>query len=333
MEPIESIELDPTLAMDTVQGWVEQAISLAPPIVAALIVFALGYLIAAIFRFGIRRRFRSTGRDALGTMLNGLLKAASILGFGLIALTIVIPSLSPGDLVAGLGIGSVAIGFAFKDILQNWLSGFLILLRQPFRIGDIVEINDYEGNVETIEMRSTYIRTYNGERVIIPNAEVYSNSVKVRTAYEARRSEYDVGIGYGDSIDDASEAILQTLSEIDGVSKDPAPQVFTWDLAASWVTLRVRWWTEVGSVDIVKTRSNVLRAIKLKLDEHGIDMPYDTKVHLFHDQTDETDGLRGKQREGWPAPRQAETPRPRWKVEVDEKQKAAESKTGTEASA
>ncbi|MEX5538851.1 mechanosensitive ion channel domain-containing protein, partial [Pseudomonas syringae] len=87
---------------------------------------------------------------------------------------IAIPGFTPGQLMSALGIGSVAIGFAFKDIFQNLLSGILILLSEPFRIGDAIVCNGLEGTVEDIQIRATTLRSYDGRRLVIPNATVYT---------------------------------------------------------------------------------------------------------------------------------------------------------------
>lgn len=302
------IDVNPQTAVETVDGWVDSAVALAPTAVVAIIVFILGYVAARLISGFVEKNFKKRDRKDLGLMLGGIIRGAGLIGFGLLALTILVPTLRIGDLIAGLGIGSVAIGFAFKDILQNWLAGFLILLRQPFEIGDQVEINDFDGTVEHIETRSTRLKTYDGRRVIIPNSDVYTNAVLVQTAFEKRRSQYDVGIGYADDIDEATQAILSALESVYGVEADPAPQALPWDLAASWVTIRARWWTDVRRTDVVKTHSDVIRAIKLALDDKAIDMPYDTKVHLIHDQTETLDGHREKQREGWPSDGKDTTP-------------------------
>ncbi|NNC99839.1 MAG: mechanosensitive ion channel family protein, partial [Gammaproteobacteria bacterium] len=126
--------------------------------------------------------------------------------------------------------------------------------------------------------------------------------------------QYDIGVGYGDSLEHAKEVFKSAVSAVQGVEQDPAPETLTWDLAASWVTVRVRWWTDTNRASIVAVRSDVIDAIKLSLDEARIDMPYETQVHLFHDQTEETDGDRENQREGWPAP-DGDTPKPRWRAE------------------
>src|ERR687890_217353 len=152
--------------------------------------------------------FRYRGRTDLADLLGGFVKWA-IIAFGLLVVsTIVFPSIRPADALATLGIGSIAVGFAFKDILQNWIAGLLILLRRPFQRGDQIVINNYEGTVEHIEARATILKTYDGRRVIIPNSDVFTRSMIVNTAFPKRRSEYDVGIGFSDDIDTARRVIL-----------------------------------------------------------------------------------------------------------------------------
>ena len=317
------LDLNPELAVETIDSWLDGAIALAPAMGVAILFFLLGWLITSFVRGVVVSRFKKRGRNDLGLMIGGLIKGAGLVGFGLIALSIVVPTVRPGDLIAGLGIGSVAIGFAFKDILQNWLAGFLILLRQPFRVGDVVEIGNHTGTVEHIETRSTHLKTFNGQRAIIPNAEVYSSSLLVKTAYEKRRSEYDIGIGYGDDIDEAVDTILNAIQSVDGVETDPEPQVLPWALAASWVTLRARWWINNETANIVTVHANIIRAVKLALDEKSIDMPFETQVHLFHDQTETTDGSRAEQRQGWPTG--GSDTMPRWKSEQDNQKQQKES--------
>ena len=308
------IDLNPSLALEKIDSWVDGFVATLPNLVVSIVLFLLFIFVASLVKKAILKTATSRGRANLGEVMGGFIKAAIILFGGLIAATIVVPSLKPGDLVAGLGVSSVAIGFAFKDILQNWLAGLLILIRQPFEIGDQIDVNGYEGTVAHIETRATIINTYDGQRAVIPNSDIYTNAVLVKTGNEKRRSQYDIGIGYADDIDEACEIIERELSKIDGVESDPAPEVFAWDLAASWVTLRARWWTNSKRGNVVKQRSEVIRAVKTALDAAAIDMPYETKVHLFHDQTEETDGDRGGQREGWPSPKDTEAPKPRYQV-------------------
>jgi small-conductance mechanosensitive channel len=219
-----------------------------------------------------------------------------------VALSIVIPSFKAGDLVQLLGISGVAIGFAFRDILQNFLAGILILLTEPFQIDDQIVFKNFEGTVENIQTRATTIRTYDGRRVVIPNSELFTNSVMVNTTWENRRVQYDVGIGYGDDIERAKQLIMEAIANLDNVLKEPSPDVLVMELAESTVNIRVRWWINPPRrAEALDTRDKVLTAIKNKLTANGIDLPFPTQQILFHDQTEETDGNRSRQREGWPA--------------------------------
>jgi small conductance mechanosensitive channel len=296
----EALQADPGLVLDKIQTWTESFQRALPNLVVASMIFlafvGLGWGVQrSLVRWGKRR-----DRANLGEVLGSFLKWVVILAGALVALVVIIPTFNPGDLVAGLGITSVAIGFAFKDILQNWLAGLLLLIRRPFLVGDEIVVNDFEGKVEWIETRATMIRTYDGRRVIIPNADVFTNAVTVNTAFPVRRSEYVVGIGYGDRIEEARTAVLAALADLEVVEHDPAPEVLVWELAGSSVNLKVRWWSESRRTNVVHVQATVVEAIKKALDRAGIDMPYPTQVVLLHDQTEEVDGTRGRQREGWP---------------------------------
>ena len=321
------IDLNPALAFEKVDSWLDGLVKLAPNLIAALVVFLLFFIIAKIVRAIVYRTFKARDRANLGEVLGGFVKWAILVLGGLIAATIIVPTLNPADLIAGLGVSSVAIGFAFKDILQNWLAGLLILLRQPFEIGDQIEASGFVGTVKHIETRATIVKTYDGQRAVIPNSEIYTNAVLVKTGETQRRSQYDIGIGYADDIDKACEIITQAIADIEGIETDPSPEAFVWDLAASWVTIRARWWTDSKRGDIVANRSHIIRAVKYALDEAGIDMPYNTNVHLLHDQTEETDGDRDAQREGWPAPKNDSKPKPRYKVLGEAESKASSKQT------
>ena len=140
--------------------------------------------------------------------------------------------------------------------------------------------------------------------VAFSHAELFTGSVIVNTAYEKRRTEYEVGIGYGDNIDSAEALILESLRNTEGILSDPAPDVIVVALASSSVTLRVRWWTPSRLADVLRIRHRAMSGIKDVLLENGIDIPFPTQHILFHDQTEATDGDRAPQREGWPAGQQ-----------------------------
>ncbi|HAZ47170.1 MAG TPA: mechanosensitive ion channel protein MscS [Cyanobacteria bacterium UBA11371] len=288
---------------DKIQSMINDFIVLLPNMVLALIVFAIFFFVGREIKRVVRRVTRNHRQARnLGLVLGRLAQGITVLVGLFVALSIVIPTFRAGDLVQLLGISGVAIGFAFRDILQNFLAGILILLTEPFRINDQIVFKNFEGTVENIETRATTIKTYDGRRIVIPNAELFTNSVTVNTAFDKRRLEYDVGIGYGDDIDRAKQLMLEAMHSVEQVLKDPAPDVLVMDLAESTVNIRARWWVNPPRwADALDSRDKVLSAIKKKLMANGIDLPFPTQQILFHDQTEETDGDRSLQREGWPA--------------------------------
>ncbi len=296
-----------------IQGMIDGFIIMLPNLVLAAIVFATFFFGARWFKFLVKRltrRYRNAWN--LGLVLGRLAQGIIILIGLFVALSILIPTFQAGDLVQLLGISGVAIGFAFRDILQNFLAGVLILLTEPFQINDQIAFKGFEGTVEDIQTRATTIKTYDGRRIVIPNSELFTNSVTVNTAFDNRRLEYDIGIGYGDDLEEAKRLMLEAIYSVDEVLKDPAPDVLVMELAESSINIRARWWIDPPRrLDELYARDKVLSAIKQKLYvENGIDLPYPTRQILFHDQTEETDGDRSRQREGWPAGNK-EVPKPR----------------------
>jgi small-conductance mechanosensitive channel len=163
--------------------------------------------------------------------------------------------------------------------------------------------------VEEIETRTTIIKTYDGRRVYVPNGEIFTNAVIVNTAYGIRRSQCDIGIGYGDDVQGAAGIIVDALRGVEGVRRDPPPEVIAVALADSSVTLRARWWTGARQDEVLRVQHGVIAAVKERLGAAGIDLPFPTNMVLFHDQTEETDGDRSRQREGWPVGRKPPGPR------------------------
>ena len=184
--------------------------------------------------------------------------------------------------MSALGIGSVAIGFAFKDIFQNMLSGILILLGEPFRIGDDIIVNNMEGTVEDIQIRATFLRSNDGRRIVIPNATVYTSPVTVNTAYQRRRCEFIVGIGYEDDEQKAKNIITAILDKNRNVLSQPGFTVNVSALADFSVNLTVRWWIDTTETNIAASISEIQAEVKRAFNEHNINIPYpvqEVKVH------------------------------------------------------
>lgn len=250
-----------------------------PYIVVGLLVFGAFLAGASIVRRIARASIEKAGYDVMiASLLSRVTYYAILVAGFFVSAVVVFPDLSPGDLVTGLGIGSVALGFAFKDVLQNLFAGFLILLYRPFRIGDQIRINDFEGTVEEISVRETKIKTYGSERVVVPNSELYMNSVLVRTAFEKRRTDLVIGIGYGDDPERARDILLKTLRDTKEVLEEPAPSVSFTDFGASSVNLKVFYWTASDQSSASGATDKVLVSAKKALDDAGIEMPFPHRV-------------------------------------------------------
>ncbi|WP_425092133.1 mechanosensitive ion channel family protein [Tropicimonas sp. S265A] len=193
----------------------------------------------------------------------------------LIALTIVFPTITPSNALTTLGLGSVAIGFAFKDTFENFLAGILILLREPFRIGDHIECESVEGQIEVITIRDTHIRQTDGQLVVMPNAQLFHNPVTVRTNRELRRTSIICGVAYHENVDEARDVISEAVRSVDMVRDDVRDiQVFAKSFGSSSIDFEVTWWTGSRPVDIRASRDKVVAAVKGALDSEGIEIPF-----------------------------------------------------------
>nr|WP_245185953.1 mechanosensitive ion channel family protein [Falsiroseomonas frigidaquae] len=265
---------------------------------------------AGVTRAASLREASGGSAAVLGRIAGGI---ATILVF-LVAASIAFPSVSAGDLFNLLGIGGVAIGFAFRDVLQNLLAGILILLTRPFRIGDQIQQGGQEGTVEDVWVRATVLRTYDNCRILIPNAALFTSQIEVITAYDKRRLAFPFTIGNGDDVRLARRVVVAALRSAPGVLSEPPPEVLITGLGDSGVEMQARFWIDPPRRrQAVDALDGAIEAVKDALAEAGVDLPYPTSQMLFHDQTEETDGDRARQREGWPAAGR-QPPRSRWQA-------------------
>ncbi|WP_348980525.1 mechanosensitive ion channel domain-containing protein [Polyangium sp. 15x6] len=186
----------------------------------------------------------------------------------------------------------MAIGFALKDILQNFVAGVLLLGRRSFRIGDQIRTGNYEGTVEDIDVRSTRIRTYDNELLVVPNGEVYTRGMIVRTANGPRRVRLGVSISYVDDVDVDREVIRGALSGTEGVMADPAAWVYVESLGPSNVEMTVHFWVEAHQANVLRVLDRAATAVRTALDAAGADAtfprterrPSRTGGHVARDQ-------------------------------------------------
>ena len=259
-------------ANEIVVGFVERI----PYFVASIIVILIFWFLSIVFKKVVYKLLGSRSRHQNLVKVFQRVGGALIIFIGfMIAMVIAVPGFTPAKLIGALGIGSVAIGFAFKDIFQNLLSGILLLISEPFRIGDQIVSGDYEGTVEDIKIRATTIKTYDGRQVVIPNSDLYTSALTVNTAYKQRRLQVAVGIGYEDDIEAAKAEILQALDKVESVSKKAQPSVIATGFGDSTIDLMVRWFIEDGTqANKVTSIHQVIVEIKSALDAAGVNIPF-----------------------------------------------------------
>jgi small conductance mechanosensitive channel len=244
------------------QHLVEKFVDRLPAVAVGVIVFVLFYFLSLVVDRLVRKS-TPRQRQNLGVVFARLTGGATILLGLLVAFSIIAPSFQAADLIKVLGIGGVAIGFAFQNILQNFLAGLLLLWAEPFRVGDEIKLDIFEGTVEEIQARATIIKTYDERRVVIPNADLFTHSVIVNTALNSRRWEYDLTLANVEDLNELKASLVSAVESVPGVLSDPAPEAFVMDVNApdpGSVKLRVLWWTHeprqhqmLGSYDRVLT--------------------------------------------------------------------------------
>jgi len=267
---------------DQLQGALTSTIESAPQLIAALAFLFLTWLIKVIV---VKVFTKASTRSGLRPSLQEALRKIIVIGIWsigiLIAAMIAMPGLTPTKLLAGLGVGSIAIGLAFKDTFENLLAGLLLLMREPMRIDDYIECEDVEGQVKHISIRDTYIRRTDGVLTIVPNGYLYSNPLRILTEQSSRRITIQCGVGYSENVDDSREVIRKAVESVDTVNIDKPVQVFAQGFGASSIDFEVTWWTQSRPVDIRESRDQVVAAVKHALDKAGIEIPFPQRTLTF----------------------------------------------------
>ncbi|MFZ1743679.1 MAG: mechanosensitive ion channel family protein [Pontixanthobacter sp.] len=272
--------------LDILTGQVEAMatglVAALPSIAIAAVIIFLTWLLAK-FAIGIAGALtgKTDLRPSLRNLIETLVRLAIWLTGLMVALIVLLPGFTPASLIAGLGIGAVAIGFAFQDIFENFLAGVLIMLREKMRIGDVIECDGISGKVEHITLRETYIRKLSGEVTLVPNSILFKNPVEILTDEVQRRFEITAGVSYDTDLEHAAEIILKAVKSVEEVDEKKGVDVFACEFNSSSVDFKVRWWSGSRPRDMHVSRDAVIRAIKRALDAAGIEIPFPYLTHTF----------------------------------------------------
>ncbi len=270
---------------NSINDLIGSSVRILPALIGGLIVLALTRYAAEISEKIVKKIVEKTikSRSLQLLFIKASFFSTWIIGV-IIASVLAFPGLTLGDIIATLGLGSVAIGFAFQDIFKNFLAGILILLEEPFRIKDQIKIDEHEGTVEDIHIRTTEIRTYQGELVLLPNTKVFTSAIKVRTAFPSRRTDLMVGVDYNTSLPQAKSILQEIMAKVEGVLIEPFPEVDLVDFNDSSIDLIVRYWTGSQQAEVRRTQTRVMSAIKQAFDNNSITIPYPIRTIYHFDQ-------------------------------------------------
>ncbi|MEM6441240.1 MAG: mechanosensitive ion channel family protein [Pseudomonadota bacterium] len=273
---------DVTPAVREVESLARQAVAALPLIVLSLIVLPLAWL-ASRLAAGIARR--ALARRVEADFLRDVIARAVALPIFLIGLYFVLQIAGltrlAVSIIGGAGVVGIVVGFAFRDIAENFLASVLLSVRQPFRRGDFIDVGGSMGTVHSMNTRSTVLISPDGNHVQIPNAAVFKSIIVNFTAAASRRAVLEVGIGYDASISDAQEVIRGVLAGHEAVLGDPPPMVLVDSLGDSTVNIKAYYWFDGAKYSVFKVTSALNRLTKGALMDAGISMPDAAREVVF----------------------------------------------------
>ena len=245
---------------------------------AALLVFWIGKWLARRFARLLERIVQRSGADPL------IASFARNLAFGLglaivLIATLELVGIPNASLLTALGAAGLAIGLALQGSLSNLASGVLLIIFRPFTVGHFVEVAGQSGNVETVSLLFTVLRTPDNRQITLPNSQVMGNPIVNFSALTTRRIDLVIGVGYQHDPQQALDVIAKVLADEPRLLGEPSPTLWVSHLGESSVDLAVRPW--VKSEDFWATRSDLLRNIKQALDAAGIEIPFPQRTMLM----------------------------------------------------
>ena len=255
------------------QAFVQGALGFIPKLIVALIVFGVSLFLSVVAARWTRRTASTRIDDEETLLLLSRLVRWTVIVLGTV-LALDQVDFDVTGFVAGLGIAGLTIGFALQDITRNFIAGILLLVRQPFDIGDSVEVTGYAGTILEITTRDTVLKTWDGEMVILPNLEIFTNPITNYSGLPTRRRTIHIGLGYGENVGRAMEVFHEAIQSVDGVLMDPAPTLLAEELGDSTLDLAARFWVNQETHGLFDVHSAVVQTLKEVAEQEGIDLPY-----------------------------------------------------------
>jgi small conductance mechanosensitive channel len=266
-------------------SWLEleaHLMDFVPRLGVAVLIFVIGMVLSRIVSRMLQRTLESREPSPSATRL-----IVDVTRWGILALGVVMAIQQFVDVTAfltGLGILGFTIGFALQDVMKNFASGVILLIQQPFRVGDSVEVGAYEGTVLAIDLRSTEIKTFDGRIAILPNADVLNQAIVNYTRSVQRRIEVIVGVAYDTDLKVARDAALSAIRLVPGYIEDPAPAIVFKEFGNSSIDLSVFLWFDTAQATPLKARDAAIEEIKRAFDAHKIDIPFPIRTMMVQEE-------------------------------------------------
>jgi small-conductance mechanosensitive channel len=258
----------------------DSIIQKSPEILIGTVLLAIFVLIGYLLRSLTRKRLLRHVQDAL---LVNFIGRVIFLIFLIIGVVIFLNQLglgkAAGGLLAGAGVSAIVIGFAFKDIGENFLAGFFLAFSRPFSIGDVIEIEGVKGVVKALSFRNTHIRTFDGKDVFMPNAMLIKNPLHNFTRDGLLRYDFVIGLDYGDNIAKAGKVIMNSLASEERIEHggELAPFILLDKYGTSTINIRIFYWVmSVGfNGPIASLQTEVMNKVVVDLVKAGFTLPAD----------------------------------------------------------
>ncbi len=265
------------------QKWYELATSMLPNFVLAIIIIIAFYFLARLFQWLTVRVFlRALKNNELKKIISKILYFLVMIIGLMTSLSVLELEKTVTSILASVGIIGLALGFAFQDIASNFISGFFMAVKKPFYVGDIVEVKDYQGTITHLNLRTTELRTFEGNDVIIPNKDIFQNPIVNYFTTAARRITVEVGVSYGEDLDHVREVTLKALKSLTFILPDKEPEVFFTGFGDSSINLDARFWVEyTHNSQFLSGKSEAIMAIKRAYDAEGITIPFPIRTLDF----------------------------------------------------
>lgn len=258
------------------EQWADNITDLLPNFVLAIIVFSIFLLVGRFARRAIHKVGNKMSSNKAASNILGLIANIVILLVGLaFSLEIMNLSAAATSILAGAGIAGIALGFALQDIAANFISGILLALQRPFKIGDLVLTQETFGTVRLINLRSTEIETLEGQYVHIPNKDILLNPLVDYSHIGSRRIDLTVGVAFSTDLDKAEEVALQAISKLDGLDRSRPIDMYYNEFGHSSIKFTIRYWIPFSKQpEFLTMQSMGIKAIKKAFDEAGIAIPF-----------------------------------------------------------